>query len=440
MTELSPSFEMQPRPPDRLQAAQQTADAMIAASQTVLVDGIEKFAHELTPGKLRHAGRTPGGAGIGDEQARAELANEPQQLFEPVRERLVGIIDSSSDEKKKQLNSSRNAEAAKNGEKFWIYGDLVHSTSYLRIGGILEKGLICSELQGVDAKVDTTPLEADLSEIIDANLVGVADATGNEQYNYSADRGSSSSVLIKFRREPGATDYGEESTGNLDESPSHRTVFVGLPSTEVSGIQIVGKNVDTESVVRQVIESGQYMQVFDRDDNLLLTPEAFEQETGSKLQELEVETQETSETLKKLAVQVPRVGSALLRLALQSQAYTEQFAGRVYGSNARYSDRVALGGSNMFITPEGKDKPVKVSIPLSGGRQLHAWGNANGEVSLFTSSLDGESAHVKDSDVASLRAELANVLDTQRQAYAKSRTTKNAEAAMDEEASVFQFG
>ena len=431
-------IEMIAPPVERLLASRQIADSMIDASQSVLEAGMTHFAQRLTEGKPRHAGRTLGGSVLGSSIDRDEFKAEPQSLLEPVRERLTDIISSSSDPEQKQLNSQRNARDVRAGGGFWKYGDLVHSTSFQSLEGILNTGLVCSELQGEFARIDTTPLEADLSEIVDVNIHSVKDATAAEEYNYSANRGSSSSVLIKFRREVGATDYGEESTGNLDESPAHRTVFIGLPSTEIDGVQIVGESVNVQEVVEQILASGQYIPVYNRNDQLILTPDQFQEATGIPVEPSSEIALEQSEAQLKLSKQIPRLGNSMLRFAQKSQAYTDQFAGRIGGSNARYTNRVAYNDSAVFLTPEQPGKPSKVSVPLSGGRQLHVWDRVDGSQSLFISSLDATSRPVTDQEVGALRHEIATSVNTQRQKYAETRAkTKKEEFEAAASAPIF---
>jgi hypothetical protein len=411
-------------------------DDIMTSSHHVLENTWDIFAADILPHDIRHGGKTHGGSGLGTLETRIAFKENPGLIEEAVRDRLTEVVGRSNNPVDIQRSSNQNAQDVENGIGFWTLGDLVHSTPARNVEGILGTGLLCSEMHGADAKNDTTPLEVDFSEIVN-NVATTSAALGNEQSTYAADRGGNSTVILKFRRDVNAIDYGEESTGNLDSSPSHRTVFVGLPATEISGIQITGQHVEVGKVIDAVIAKGQYIPVYDKDDKLILTPDEFMVLTGKEL--VTGATAAPEAALEDTKNQVVRMSKRLLGLSKSSQPMESYFSGKIWGSNRRYAETVTdRKGSRAFMNTMqygDKEEPVsKVSIGLGDGeKMLHVWERANGKLDMFTSSLSGEAAPVTEADLPEVRAELAKSISSMRNNFTEKRAEIKAKSKNSQE-------
>ena len=341
-----------------------------------------------------------GGTALGNHEQRARIADNPELLRAAVADRLRNILDRSAGPREKARASSLNAAEVQAG--FWQLGDLVHQSSAWNLEGILKEGLLCSEVRGDGSKVDVTPLQADFSEVVDRLEVVNGPAEHYQRKYTSMYDGASGAVLLRFRREVGSTDYGEEGKAGYDASPCHRTIFVGLPSTELAGIQVVGERVDVEQIIQTVESSGQYIPIFDKDGELVFTSAEFELVTGIEIASPDA-VQAAPPDLERTKSQVVRMAHRLLGLA-PSGGYGS-YVWRSYDSREPFSHAVDMAEGRMhFNHGQGHDR---VSIPLDNNRVLHILEKQGGQLDVFLSQLDAEARHITEADLPALRGELA---------------------------------
>lgn len=193
-------------------------------------------------------------------------------------------------------------------------GDLLHGTDVKFLEGILYGGDRAGEFLGFDQKDDMTPFFADFSQVLDTEESGefaytdketqsrldseflrntfaesqfraiyygsIASQYGAREEASFTSRDAKSSqdtgvTIIFDRQRTDAFLRGTEAQGHM--RAHHALVFVGLPSTEISGLIINGNAVETFEKTKQgIVKNGFYIPIYDLDGNLMFSPEQFD--------------------------------------------------------------------------------------------------------------------------------------------------------------------
>ena len=399
----------------------QKATKIMADSERVVNKGINEFLEDYTKyfnipaDSPQIIWANPGGVALGDRDHRVRLSTDPDLLRGAVADRLKSVLGLSADSQEKLQASNLNAQQTEPG--FWRLGDLVHHSQANHLDIVLEQGLLCSELHGASSKVDATPLAADLTQIND-RVEPVDGSTKAHQREYAVMFGHhQQDILLRFRRQVGSTDYGEEGHGGYDSSPAHRKIFVGIPSTEIAAIQVVGDNVDTEQLIKTIEKNGQYIPIFNQADELVFTSAEFELVTG-----IELGGQESQDSDK---LELNRSKDQLVRMAERLKS--------LYDSHSVSSD---TGFNSAFVVSDRRtlafnNEPQRLSVQLEDDKQLHIRETQTGDSDMFISQLDAEARHVTTADLPQLRSQLAKEFAVVRSRHLVEKAYRDAEAAVE---------
>jgi hypothetical protein len=361
--------------------------------------------------------------------AEAVRANPTELVAIAFQERIGQLFSKSKDVVSRDNNGAKNSRSVDRGEVFWTAGDLVHSTGAGALSDILATGVLTTELlgDGSRAESDSSPLLADFTEITSSGTYDEVNGNGLYTAGMSMEQKMRDGIIVKFRRDIGSTDFGEEEAYTVTDG--HRVIFGGLPATEISGIQLDSTSVDTELVITTIVESGMYVPVYDTEDNLLFTEEEFAIRTGAEIPITAEQQAVNNEQVQESGNQILRIGERFLRLAevvsraakITSEVPAHKSIGEyetdkttdiVYRSTGNVDNsfkREPLLSINSVNSSKGYYRRANIPLGGSDGEVLQVLEKGGGEIEMFVTSLDAPAKKIEAEDIPAMRDRLASV-------------------------------
>ena len=232
-------------------------------------------------------------------------------------------------------------------------GDMIKGIGGIEfLYSILQNGSLCKEFIGAHSRSDSTPLDTDLSRILEKrrNIESVIEDTKAHDFGpiwFVIKKG-------KYNISQEGTTLGTECFTTMDEG--HMGIRTGFPTTDIDYIMINDKVIDKEKVNFIVALNGIYIPVVSSSSgNLLFTPEEYD-ELRSKMDGLSYYGQDEFKVSNNLDVPIDYNNKQLIEEARNKRKHINEHLSKTmmdkfgYKLIPRFSTDISLGNVQLIDT------------------------------------------------------------------------------------------
>ncbi len=216
--------------------------------------------------------------GLSDEEVTGLEALTFDRLTDQVKRALFAFqlqqtVEQSRDSTQKEQADSRNQQLAKQQVAVIQAGDFLHGTSFDSLTSILQDGNVAGEARRAASRADSYPYNVDFGVINGAETIQekIESTISFRGYGKGGPKGEAGQIMLVYKRNPDSWMAGQET----QPGEQHALIFGGIPSTEISGMVLTDPSATLSAVSRTVVENGFYIPLYDRQGNILFSPDEY---------------------------------------------------------------------------------------------------------------------------------------------------------------------
>lgn len=199
------------------------------------------------------------------------------------------VVEDSRDPQIKEAADNRNRQLSKRDNPL-IADTLIHCCRAYRLPATLYNGNRAGDMRAEALTGDDTPNAADFWAVLPEDMEELDKLKATSEQNQTTDFSRLFEITGAKRMSPSinnpegisllydrASDNAFMKNMETPEHSNHKTILVGLPSTEISGVVVYDKNLEiVQKVTQEILSNGFYIPIYDVEGKLILTPEQYD--------------------------------------------------------------------------------------------------------------------------------------------------------------------